>query len=299
MEERPHRYVRSRKLSKFKRRRLGDPETHLRDLMVRPSITKRDKDILISLYWHRCLTSHQIREMHFIGPSQADVICRRRLRRMFDELLVERFFVDVGEGNGSSPQHVLLDTLGAKIVAGLLNIPLSELKWSKDHNEAALPYLKHTTELNDYYVRLLKRAREQGHDIPTFVTEHHLLHSFKFRDDSFTFNPDAYFEYWKGEDGLSFFLEWDRGTMTRRQFQEKQKRYRAFYGSREYRKAGYEVMPDILTIVPDMARAERLREAIEAVDRTDLRWLFGTPEISIDDGLFIEAHKKAPTRLFE
>jgi hypothetical protein len=218
---------------------------------------------------------------------------------MFDELLVERFFVDVGEGNGSSPQHVMLDTVGAKIVAGLLHVTPSELKWSKEYNEAKLPYLKHTTEINDYYVSLLRRARERGHEIPVFVAEHHLLHSFKYRDDTFTFNPDAYFEYWKGDDGLAFFLEWDRNTMTKRQFQEKVKRYRAFYGSGEYQRAGYESMPDILTIVPDSARAERLKEAIEQIDRTDMRWIFGTPEIALDDGLFLEAHKEKALTLWE
>lgn len=289
----------NRKLSKFKRKRLGDPETHLRDLMVRPTITKRDQQILLSLYWCRCLTSHHIREMHFQGPSQADVICRRRLRRMFDELLIERFFVDVGEGNGSSPQHVLLDEVGAKIVAGLLNIPLADLKWSKAYNEAALPYMRHTVELNSYYVSLLRRAREKGHDIPVFVTEVHLLHSFKYRDDTFTFNPDAYLQYWREDEGVEAFLEWDRGSMSPKQFQEKAKRYRAFYASGEFKKAGYQTMPDILTIVPDRARAERLKEAIERVDRTDLRWLIGVPETPLDDGLFLEAHKEEETRLFD
>jgi hypothetical protein len=277
------RKINSRKLSKFKRKPLGSTDTHIEDILQKPVLTKRDKEVLLAIYFHRCLTTEQVAEMFFrYGKggklnSQASVIARRRLRKMFDYCLVDRFFIDVGENNGSSQAHMVLDSLGAKIVAGLLNIPLNELQWRYEMNETRLPYLEHMVKINDCYVSLLRKSREEGHEVTLYRTENHVRHEFKYWNQRVVFNPDAYGQYWLGDEGFHFFLELDNGTMTPGVFQKKHQRYTSFYASEEYSNH-YENFPLVLTVTTTWERAEQLRKVIEKVDDTDVEWYFTSEE---------------------
>lgn len=279
-----NRKLSSRKISKFKRKPLGDTDTHLQDILQKPVLTRRDKEALLAVYFHRCLTTEQLAEMFFKYDShgnvnnQASLIARRRLRKMFDYCLVDRFFIDVGENNGSSQAHIVLDTLGAKIVAGLLNIPLGDIQWRYEMNETRLPYLEHMIKINDCYISLLRKARNENHEITLFQTENHVRHEFKYWNQRVVFNPDAYGQYWIGDDGFHFFLELDNGTMTPGVFQKKHQRYTAFYASEEYSKH-YENFPIILTVTTTWERAIQLRKVIQQVDDTDMEWYFTSEDL--------------------
>jgi len=279
-----NRKISSRKISKFKRKQLGDSDTHIQDILQKPILTKRDKEALIAIYYHRCLTTEQLAEMFFMYDgkgnlnNQASLIARRRLRKMFDFCLVDRFFIDVGENNGSSQAHIVLDTLGAKIVAGLLNLPLSELQWRYEMNETRLPYLEHMIKINNCYLCLLRMARNHGHEMTVFHTENHVRHEFKYWNQRIVFNPDAYGQYWMGDDGFHFFLELDNGTMTPAVFQKKHQRYTTFYASEEYSKH-YENFPLVLTVTTTWERAIQLRKLIQKVDDTDVEWYFTSEDL--------------------
>jgi len=277
------RLYRSRKISKYKRKPMGEADTYLHDIFQKPILTKRDKEVLLSIYYHRCLTTEQVAEMHFRYDSkgkensQAVLIARRRLRKLFDYGLIDRFFVDVGENNGSSQAHAVLDAMGAKVVAGLLNMKPEEVNWRYEMNEARLPYLGHMVAVNNFYLFLLRAARANGHEATLFRTESHIRHEFTHWGRKMVFNPDAYGQYFVGEDGFHFFLEWDNGTMTPHVFQKKHQRYTAFYDSDEYRKF-YETYPYILTVTTTWERAVQLRNSIVQIDQTDLVWLFTSEE---------------------
>lgn len=279
------RHITSRRISKFKRK-FGDAERNLQDVIQSPTLTRRDKDVLLSLYYHRCLTTRQIAEIHYkynykgTENNQSEVIARRRLRKLFDSQLVDRFFVDVGN-EGSSQGHIILDTLGAKVVAGLLNMNYSDLSWQYIMNETKLPYLAHLIDSNNFFLYLLRKARELKHEVTGYRTENHCRHDFKYWGQHMICNPDAYGQYWipsaddKEDEGFHFFLEWDNGTMTPQVFQKKQGRYAAFYASGVYEPI-YGEFPLILTVAPTKDRAEQLRKAIYGVDNTDLQWLFAS-----------------------
>lgn len=272
------RHITSRRISKFKRK-YGDVEKSLRDVIQSPTVTKRDKDVLLSLYYHRCLTTRQIAEIHYKynykgkENSQWEHIARRRIRNLFNNQLVDRFFVDVGN-EGSSQGHIVLDSLGAKVVTGLLNLSYDEVNWRYEMNETRLPYLNHMIETNNFYIYLLRKARELGHEVSGFRTEQHCRHDFKFWGERMVCNPDAYGQYWlSSEEGFHFFLEWDNGTMTVQTFQKKHKRYSAFYASGAYEPI-YKEFPLVLTVAPTKDRALQLRNAIYGIDNTDMQWLF-------------------------
>jgi hypothetical protein len=89
------------------------------------------------------------------------------------------------------------------------------------------------------------------------------------------FNPDAYGQYWMGDEGRHYFLEWDNGTMSPTTFQKKHQRYTAFYDSDEYKKY-YETFPMILTVTTSWDRAMSLARMIGEVDNTDKVWLFAS-----------------------
>lgn len=239
------------------------------------------------MYHHRCLTTEQIAEIHFkfresdpaVENSQAQIVARRRLRKLFDYQLIDRFFVDVGENNGSSQAHVVLDRLGARIVAGLLNCSVDELGWRYEMNEARLPYLQHMTEVNDFYLQLLRMARRMGHEVGRYVTENLTRYEFRHNGARIVLNPDAYGTYFADESGFHFFHERDRGTMTLATFQKKHKRYVAFYESEEYRRY-FETFPMVLTVAPTWERAVALRNCVYAVDNTDIQWLFTSDDLT-------------------
>lgn len=251
----------------------------MEDILQKPVLTKRDKEVLLAVYYHRCLTTEQITEMFFRYDnsgkpnSQASVIARRRLRKMFDYCLIDRFFIDVGENNGSSQAHIVLDSLGGKVVAGMLNLPVKELQWRYEMNEARLPYLEHMVKINDCYLALLKNARKAHHEVTQYIAENHVRHEFKYWNQRVVFNPDAYGQYWNGDEGFHFFLEFDNGTMTPTTFGRKHQRYTAFYASEEYTKH-YENFPLVLTVTTSPERAEQLRGIIQKIDETDVEWLF-------------------------
>jgi hypothetical protein len=279
------RRITSRRISKFKRK-FGDVDRNMSDVLRKPTLTHRDKDVLLSVYYHRCLTTRQIAEMHYkynykgTENSQAELIARRRLRSMFDNQLIDRFFVDVGN-EGSSQGHIVLDQLGAKVVAGLLNLDVSELSWRYEMNETRLPYLEHMVDTNNFYIWLLREARKLGHEVAGFRTENHCRHEFTFWGKKMVCNPDAYGQYWfkdkdkDSEEGMHFFLEWDNGTMSPAVFQKKHQRYTAYYASNEYAPI-YREFPLILTVAPTKDRALALRNTIYGIDNTDLQWLFAS-----------------------
>lgn len=276
------RLFRSRKVSKYARR-WGEHDMHLHDVLQKPVMTARDKEVLMSIYYHRCLTTEQIADIHFRHDasgkenSQANLIARRRLRKLFDYALIDRFFIDVGENMGSSQAHVTLDSLGAKVVAGLLNIEPSEVNWRYEMNEARLPYLGHMIAINHVYIALLKSARELGHECTDFKTENHVRHEFEHWGQKMVFNPDAYGQYWMDKEGFHFFLELDNGTMSIPTFQKKHQRYMSFYESGKYR-AQYETFPFILTVTTTHDRARQLARSIGSADNTDATWLFASEE---------------------
>lgn len=293
-----------RRLSKHKRK--GDAYMHLQDVLKKPSMTARDKEILIALYNHRCLTTNQIEEMFFRYNSDGKenaygvVVARRRIRNLFDNCLVDRFFVDVGDGMGSSQGHIILDQLGAKVVAGLLNMNIEDLNWRYEMNEASLPYLGHMVSVNDFYLYLLRKARAEGHEVTEYKVENHVRHEFKYWGKNMVFNPDAYGQYWIGEEGIHFFLEWDNSTMTPLTFQKKIQRYTAFYASGEF-EAIYGEFPLVLTVTPTMERATQLRKIVEKGNKSDIRWLF-TSEDRVKDNplgrIWLGLHIEEPVGLF-
>lgn len=224
--------------------------------------------------------------------------CRRRLRVLFRNHIINRFFVDVGAFNGTSEQHVMLDQVGALMVAGWLNVPMSDIKWKKDQNDVRLPYLQHTVEINDVGNLIRQKARLLQHSLPVWKVEAHNFHQF----GDYRFCPDAYFQYFSGNKGFHGFLEHHRGTMSAYQFRvEKVPKYREFLLSGEYEKH-YKSFPFVFVTCFDWDTVMELKDAVEKEDTGGVIWHFTTID-SMERGwmqnIWIKAGSDRPISLME
>lgn len=161
------------------------------------------------------------------------------------------------------------------MVAGWLNVNVSEIKWKKEQNDVRLPYLQHTVEINDIGKTIRGYARTLGHSVPVWKVEAHNYHQF----DKYRFCPDAYFQYYTDNGGFHGFLEHHRGTMTTYQFRaEKVSKYRAFLESGEYAKH-YKTYPFVFVTCYDWDTANDLKNAVEAEGPGGVIWHFSTVDL--------------------
>jgi hypothetical protein len=211
---------------------------------------------------------------------------RRRLRVLYRNHIIDRFFTDVGAYNGTSEQHVVLDEVGAYMVAGWLGVAIAEVKWRKDQNEVRLPYLQHTVEINEIGNVLRRYARAYEHSVPVWKVEAHNYHQF----GDYRFCPDAYFQYRAGDQSFHGFWEHHRGTMTPYQFRvEKVPKYRAFLESREYLKH-YPTFPHVFVSCYDWDTVCDLKEAVDKEGAGGVLWHFSTVDL-IEQGWLQEIWK--------
>jgi hypothetical protein len=81
------------------------------------------------------------------------------------------------------------------------------------------------------------------------------------------FRPDGIGEYLVGGTGgrrISFWLEWDRGTMGLRDLQAKFMSYVEYVLSREWMRNGTGALPRLLIVTSDGAQQSRVVEALES-----------------------------------
>ncbi len=82
--------------------------------------------LLLQLYEHKILTTHQVHELHFSSEHRA----RKRLFQLYERAVLDRFRPH--QHPGSQPHHYHLDDLGAKLVTAYLAVDLEELRFRKE-----------------------------------------------------------------------------------------------------------------------------------------------------------------------
>lgn len=209
-------------------------------------ITDRDMQLLLQLYEHKILTTHQVHELHFSSEHRA----RKRLQQLHERAVLDRFRPH--QHPGSQPHHYYLDDLGAKLVAGYLGVELKELRFRKDRifRLSRSQRLDHLRETNGFFTRLAYGCRRSRGGIT-------LSHWFgERRADRQRVRPDG-MGCLKTRDGLlGFWLELDRGTEPHGRLEVKMHQY-----------AGERVLPDslpqlLLFCFPSEAREVRARRAL-------------------------------------
>lgn len=178
-------------------------------------ITDRDMQLLLHLYEHKVLTTHQAHELLFTSESRA----RKRLGQLYERGVLDRFRPH--QHPGSQPHHYYLDDLGARLVAGYLGVELKQLRFRKDRvfRLSRSQRLNHLRDTNGFFTRLAYGCRRSRSGVE-------FSHWFgERRADIERVRPDGLGCLWTASGILGFWLELDRGTEPHSRLETKMHRY--------------------------------------------------------------------------
>src|SRR6266498_19773 len=114
-------------------------------------LTERDREIALALFQHQLLTTDQLTLMFFSSKRRA----QDRLRFLYDERVLDRFYPPRPYGLGKPQAHWLLDEAGAILVAASLNLERKRLGWQRRDDWGSHPQLLHRLEANRFVTDLV------------------------------------------------------------------------------------------------------------------------------------------------
>jgi len=182
-------------------------------------LTDRDRQIAEDCFEHRVLTTEQLRRLHFTAAQ----VARRRLGKLHQLRVLERFRPTFQLGEGSSPHHWILGPAGAYVVAAGRGLERDQLPWTRQPPEtvAKSAALDHRRDTNEFATRLIQQVRAAGGTVPEWRGERGA------RDllDGIVI-PDSYLILQRpGAPPLHLLLEIDRGTEDHGRLLTKARRY--------------------------------------------------------------------------
>lgn len=219
-------------------------------------LTDRDRRIALDCYEHGTLTTDQLRRLHFTGERTT----RRRLERLYELRVLDRFRPTLPMGEGTAPFHWVLDEVGARIVAAELGRERDQLRWRRSDplKVARSTTLAHRIAVNEFFARLAVEARAAGGALREWYgerTTQSLLDGIAA--------PDGYgVVTLPGHDPLHLLLELDRGTEPLRRIRDKVARYAKALPRSELADAD----PLVLFLAPTSPRVEHIAEVLRRSD---------------------------------
>jgi hypothetical protein len=212
-------------------------------------LTDRDREIALTLYEHRILTSSQLTLLFFSGRRRA----MDRLLFLYRSRVLDRFYPPRPFEHGKPQAHWLLDEAGAHIVAACFGFDRRALPWRQRENWCTHPQLAHRLEINRFVTDLVAATVPR----PSLgVAEWRGSGSVKDQmPDGVELIPDAGFLLSTSAGMIDCVLEWDRGTEPGSVLEHKLRLYRKAAGRSDYRCC-------VLFVVPGARRARTLEEAM-------------------------------------
>lgn len=139
----------------------------------------------------------------------------------------------------------------------------------------------HTAGTNDVFVRLAREAARVGHPAPSWWSESQASRQFEYRDRKYWIRPDGAGCYHfdpSGTDRRYFLLEYDRGTMRRRDYRRKLAGIATFFKSGLARSAYGDNLSVLVVSETDQGERRFAEAFVEAQGRwqTDVPALFTT-----------------------
>ncbi len=200
------------------------------------ALTYRDKEIMARVWQDRMLYTSQIERIFFPSPQAANI----RLRRLWENGYVERYFLPTLIFHGSSQALYMLDRKGADIVSVAMGIEklkvlqgMGYLKW-KTGTSSFLLTLDHTLATAEFRIAYEEAVIDQPGIrncgwIPERMCQEEYRH-WNHKEGNVTgrFRPDGFSQYECDGRMLSFFVEVDLSTMSKKAFDKKVQRYRDY-----------------------------------------------------------------------
>ena len=187
-------------------------------------VTERDIGLLTLLHENkrRLLRRDQIQRLYPVFESVS--VLNRRLRKLYELYILDRFYPRVGIGQGSSQQLVCLDRAGLI----LLNIDKYNKPINQDYNGNKILFLgwEHKVLLNEYECIIRGLVDNINGEILFYKVEE----SISFFDNQFV--PDIFLLIECQGKGYLFFIEVDLGTEDIPYIKRKINSYKEYYLSR-------------------------------------------------------------------
>jgi hypothetical protein len=233
-----------------------------RDLMR--GLDARERAVLVAIYEHKVLLTEHLKAMYFGSLRRA----QDRLRHLAQRGLIDSWYPPQPRGMGKASGHHTLTESGAQVVAPLLGIARSELRYvvRNEEDREQDSYLAHRIGVNEFFCTLIEAGRAiDGHGLAKWVPERTV------RTGDGWIRPDGYGVFLHPGGALDFYLEYDRGTESTRQLANKLAGYIGV--ARDWTEQGAEHFPCVLIVVPNHSRervvAAAFTEALARFKRKD------------------------------
>jgi hypothetical protein len=219
-------------------------------------LTERDRAIAIALYEHQLLTTDQLTLLFFSSKRRA----QDRLRFLYDERVLDRFYPPRPYGLGKPQAHWLLDEAGAILVAASMNMERKRLGWQRRDDWSSHPQLLHRLEANRFVTELIAATLTDGSPgVSDWWGSRSAAGRLTDASQHSRPIPDAGFFLETAAGPIECYLEWDRATETLARLTHKLTLYRyAEVHSGERRPV------NVLFVVPTEQRLQALVEAVAA-----------------------------------
>jgi Replication-relaxation len=123
--------------------------------------------------------------------------------------------------------------------------------------------LKHTAGIYGFFARLHESCALLGHQLLWWEMGSRCEHRYRDHNSWHNLRPDAELLYGAGERRISAWLEWDEGTMSRRNLDPKMDAYKSFATSREWSAKGMRRLPLLLIVTPYRGQEQRVIQAAQ------------------------------------
>jgi hypothetical protein len=250
----------------------------------RMELTERDVQVILGVYQYRVLRREQIQQLFFPSKNTAN----ERLKRLYQNGLLERRWLPIEYGQGTSQAIYLLAERGADVVAQQLGIDRGKVNWRQAHNGVGSFFLEHALLVNQIRITFAVSAEKGGFAIDKWVTEEELKAAHDVVEITtaggtrrrIAVIPDGYFILNLGDKRAHFFLEVDRATEANKRWAQKVQAYQVYTQSGKYTERFGTRSLRVLTVTTGEKRLANLKRATEEVGGGQMFWFstFGEME---------------------
>ena len=205
----------------------------------------RERAVLVAIFEHKVLLTEHLKAMFFGSLRRA----QDRLRSLAQRGLIDTWYPPQPRGMGKASGHHTLTESGAQVVASLLGVARSELRYvvRNEEDREQDSYLAHRLGVNEFFCALIEAGRQNdGHGLAKWIPERTV------RTADGWIRPDGFGVYLHPGGALDLYLEYDRGTETTRQLANKLAGYIGI--ARDWTEQGAEHFPCVLIVVPNHRR---------------------------------------------
>ena len=252
----------------------------------RMRLTSRDIQVVLAVYEYRVLRRDQVQQLFF--PSKNTV--NERLKRLYQHGFLERRWLPVEYGHGTSQPIYLVAERGADLVAQKLGIDREDVAWRESHNQVEMFFIEHTLMVNQIRIAFTLAAEAAGYTVDKWIKEDELKATRDYvsvttpggAQRRVAVIPDGYFILTMGDKRAHFFLEVDRATEANRRWGQKIQAYMIYTQSGRYTERFGTHSLRVLTVTTGERRMANLKRATEEVGGGQMFWFTTVEEAQPD-----------------